>query len=457
MKHRLNPLRLKILSGLIGFLSFLAQATGIALTEDNHHFNELVSQQSQLSPEAAELMQQFANALSEGRTETALETVNQLETLAPDNKRYCYLESIVLLKGNLLTRADISSSSCVTANPNWPAMLSLRASILDALSKPEDSLAMLSHALDLDPNNASLLLQRATLIIREFSGHPHLQLSALNDIERYTQHADQSDARKTVHLAKALIHLNRDNIREANALFTEALHHNLGDTYILQAAVKALLDKGYANLAKQHYLVARETRSEDDMQGADLARLRYVEASLAQQQEDTKTFELLLRQAISHDATHLEARKALIYFLDQNERLEEAIQFIEDGLALSPHDAYLTSYQAWAYVDTGHELDKAIAYLKTARKQQPDNPYLRDTEAWLAFRRGDPETAIELLNPALKYARDVPEIAFHAGSIYHALGELEKAESYLTLALIHDKTFNGKKKTEQLLSQLRQK
>jgi tetratricopeptide (TPR) repeat protein len=121
--------------------------------------------------------------------------------------------------------------------------------------------------------------------------------------------------------------------------------------------------------------------------------LLYDYAMLAEKIDRVDAMESSLRKLIVLRPDHAHAYNALGYSLaDRNQRLPEAKQLIEKGLALSPNDAFII-----------------------------------DSMGWVFYRMGDNKTAIEYLRRAFAMRPDA-EIAAHLGEVLWANGDRAEAE-----------------------------
>ena len=86
----------------------------------------------------------------------------------------------------------------------------------------------------------------------------------------------------------------------------------------------------------------------------------------------------------------------------------------------------------WA--DRGRNLDQALAMIQAERAKRSDI-YTCDTLAWVLFRMGRFSEAKSAIAEALRLGTRDPKINYHAGMIYHGLGDRKQAVTYLRLAL----------------------
>ena len=87
------------------------------------------------------------------------------------------------------------------------------------------------------------------------------------------------------------------------------------------------------------------------------------------------------------------------------------------------------NYIAYTWAEQGINLDQAEKYLEKALKSSPYNYAYLDSMAWVYFKKKDYRKAEEFILKALDFSQ-AGEILDHAGDIFAALGEQEKALAY---------------------------
>lgn len=133
------------------------------------------------------------------------------------------------------------------------------------------------------------------------------------------------------------------------------------------------------------------------------ADVGYETALLAERVGKYDMMERLLREIIARDASHQHALNALGYSLaDRGVRLPEARALVEQALALTPGD-----------------------------------PFITDSLAWVEFRSGNHARALELLEKAYAVRDDV-EIATHLGEVLWTMGKKDQALHIWRQALQRD-------------------
>jgi len=134
---------------------------------------------------------------------------------------------------------------------------------------------------------------------------------------------------------------------------------------------------------------------------------------------------------------------------------EEADQ---SALKIDPQHPLASNNLARLMVQTGGNLDVALSLAQTARRGLPGSPVVADTLAWINYQKGAYQSAIGLLQEALKLqeknnAPDNPDIHYHLGMAYAKSGQTALARQQLERALkINPNAEDAKKQLAQLKS-----
>jgi len=108
-------------------------------------------------------------------------------------------------------------------------------------------------------------------------------------------------------------------------------------------------------------------------------------------------------------------------------QLEAAARIFEAGLELYPNSHRILNYLAYMLAESNQRLDQALLYINRALALQPDNPAYRDTLGWIYFRQGHFREALKQVESAKTIFGDDAEILHHLGDIHRALENPEKA------------------------------
>lgn len=97
-------------------------------------------------------------------------------------------------------------------------------------------------------------------------------------------------------------------------------------------------------------------------------------------------------------------------------------------IELEPEDANHYNTLGYTLLEKTNRFDTARTLIEKAMSIKPDDPFITDSLGWLAFKSGDLDKAIQLLEKAFELDRDA-EIAAHLGEVYWVLGQQDKAQA----------------------------
>lgn len=136
-------------------------------------------------------------------------------------------------------------------------------------------------------------------------------------------------------------------------------------------------------------------------------------------------------------------------------RAEESYR---SALNLYPQHPQASNNLARLMVQTGGNLDVALSLAQTARRALPDSPSVADNLAWIDYQKGAYQSAIGLLQEALKLQEksktpDNPDIHYHLGMAYAKSGQTALARQQFERVLkINPNSDDAKKQLAQLKS-----
>lgn len=129
--------------------------------------------------------------------------------------------------------------------------------------------------------------------------------------------------------------------------------------------------------------------------------LLYARAMVAEKLDRLDLLERDLKQILARDPENAHALNALGYTLaDRTQRYQEALEYIERALELSPNEAAILDSMGWVQYRLGN-LDKALSYLRRAYHQDQD-PEIAAHLGEVLWVSGQREAAREVWNQALE-------------------------------------------------------
>ncbi len=402
---------------------------------------ELHSSKSSVNDQLLNISQTIANQ----NYQKAIKELNQFQKRYPDNHLACYLNTLAHVGLSQWKKAEANVNQCIKINKSWPVLYTLKGAILSTLKNYPQALQQYNYAIFLEQQNPGPYLQRAKFY---YFNHEHVENAAyraLNDIKTY--HSLNGDARQSAGLL-GLTYLRLGKAKLAKSALLEAIKYQPNNFQLIAQLVQILIDD--EDFFRASTLLRGSHKQLTDNDDVKRSQLYLLQAKVAKAQNKTAQAETFFTSSLLANPNNMEARKTYMYFLDQQERLQEAIPLAKEGLEISPNDKYLTAYLAWALTDGGEDLIQASIWLKKAKQLDPTNVFLSDTEAWLNVQKQNYKQALKSIQPSLKYANTVPEIAYHASVINHKLGNKKQAIEFIKLALKADHSFNGRTEAEKL-------
>jgi tetratricopeptide (TPR) repeat protein len=194
---------------------------------------------------------------------------------------------------------------------------------------------------------------------------------------------------------------------------------------------------GMIEKAEEKYLKAIETYSNYYRALAGLAQVR---AAQKKYQESIQLYQKAL--AIIPLPEVAGALGDLLKHVGQEEEALRYYRLVEYIGRLSAASQVIYNREL-AYFYADHEVNLAEA-LELAQKEIEvrKDVYGYDALAWTLYKNGRSDEALKAIQEALKLGTKDARLLFHAGMIYHRLGETEKAKEFLSRALATNPRFH---------------
>jgi tetratricopeptide (TPR) repeat protein len=184
----------------------------------------------------------------------------------------------------------------------------------------------------------------------------------------------------------------------------------------LDAQSKAKLEKGI-NEYKQSLIF-----------NADRAESQTALGSLYANLGDAKKAEEAFKEALRIQPSYVPATANYVYFLQANNRDDEALALLQDGIKRDNKQASLY-YVLGLWQVRHHESTKALASLKRAADLDKDNTQFQYAYA-VALGEKDIKTAIKILEDSLKKHTGDIQTLYGLSYYYQQIGQDEKAKAY---------------------------
>jgi tetratricopeptide (TPR) repeat protein len=129
----------------------------------------------------------------------------------------------------------------------------------------------------------------------------------------------------------------------------------------------------------------------------------------------------------------------ILYYLgftyDRLGKKEPAMLRMRRLLELNPNNANALNFLGYTLLEGGKELAEARGYLERAVKLKPDDPFVLDSYGWLLYRLGKSQDAMKQLEKAYSAKPGEGVIAEHLADVYVALNMPRKALAVYEKAL----------------------
>ena len=324
----------------------------------------------------------------------------------------------------------------------------------------------LNRSLEIAPDDSSALILRATLLLTY-----HRFREALEEARRAQVPGRESpdlygvmtdalvelgDYPAAVEAAQKMIDLRPDSASYSRASYLRALHGDLeGAIEAMVVAVKGanprnpenagwyrvhlgldLMNAGKRAEGERQFDIALETFPNYHLALAAKARARVAAGDFA----GAVQFYLRAqaRVPLPEVAIALGDLYSKLGRVDEAKRQYELVDFIEREAG---GNATYSRQLALFWADHDMKLDEALEIMRQERIARADI-YTADALAWCLFKKGKLAEARESIEQAMRLGTRDARILYHAGMIYDALNDRQRAVKYLKLALDADFSFD---------------
>lgn len=394
------------------------------------------------------LVYQSQMQISDGDANGAAQKLQTVINNAPKNSEAHYVLGIAFEKLGNLERAE----------GEWREALRLRPDLLDAQR------ALAGAAMR--QGDMTTLLGAATQIISLQPGSPDgYALRALSYINRKQYGEAEKDIHKAIDVApqSAFGYVQLGNLKfsqkqysDAAKAYQEALDRNadstdalrgLMSTYLAESQIDKAIAAANAQIAKSpnnssfyDLLGSALFHSKKDLSGAEAALEKSAafdkhnsDAAIKLCQVRTAKGEVDQAIATAQQALRDNPREPNLYVLmgklyESKSEWKKAEEAFQNALGLNPQDPLASNNLAHVMLQAGGNLDVALSLAQTARRGLPDSPGVADNLAWIYYQKGAYQSAIGLLQEALKLQEknkmpDNPDIHYHLGMAYAKSGQ----------------------------------
>jgi tetratricopeptide (TPR) repeat protein len=128
------------------------------------------------------------------------------------------------------------------------------------------------------------------------------------------------------------------------------------------------------------------------------------------------------------DSERLKFQLATVY--ERQKDFDRAESLFKEILEKNPNNAVALNYIGYMLADRGVRLQEALQYVKEALAIDPNNGAYLDSLGWAFFKLNDLENAEKYLLQARQLIRNDPVIDDHLGELYFKAGDFKKAEDF---------------------------
>ncbi len=406
-----------------------------------HHFSKALAQGEEVRFPV--LLNQFEQLSPEGQSQLRRGLEAELEK-HPDNSSLLLTLALLYDEQDLPEQANAMLERLFEQEPDQYQGVILEAKLRVEAGHPQP-FAHIEQALESDPENSKLRLQYARLLAREDIEAARKQFEILSS---------QSPRNGNLLFSLALInHETGDNITAKAYLHqmielgqrTDEAHYYLGliaeEDQQVQDAVRAYL--AVSDPGSRHFYPAKGRASrlmlENEQPEASYAmfnelrreapdassQLYSLEADILANADYPLAAMQLLDQALSEDDSDaVRYARAMLAERQGNVALMESD--LRTIIRRTPDNA--TALNALGYSLSNHtnRYDEALELVEQALALEPDDPAILDSMGWALYRLGRSEEALPYLEQAYLRFPD-PEVAAHLGEVLWALGRQDDA------------------------------
>jgi tetratricopeptide (TPR) repeat protein len=135
----------------------------------------------------------------------------------------------------------------------------------------------------------------------------------------------------------------------------------------------------------------------------------------------------------NEDNARLKIQLATVY--EKQKYYDRAETLIKEVLKSKPNNADALNYIGYMLADRGVRLNEAMGYVKEALAIDPQNGAFLDSLGWAYFKLNDLGNAEKYLLEADAIVKDDPTIVDHLGDLYYKTGNFQKAQECWTRSI----------------------
>lgn len=134
----------------------------------------------------------------------------------------------------------------------------------------------------------------------------------------------------------------------------------------------------------------------------------------------------LVKNALTEHAQNHDLISELALLSEKLKKYDEMESLLRELMKIRPDDPHAFNALGYSLADRKIRLDEARQLITQALKLAPQDAYIQDSLGWVAFRQGQHQEALEILQAAYKSRPDA-EIAAHLGEVLWVMGKRHEA------------------------------
>ncbi len=383
----------------------------------------------------------------------AVESYEKAVALDPDDERILYVY-ITLLASVDADKAAQALQDLAQSRPGFaPEIYTEMGRVYLYHQKYPQALDALNQAIQLDPTAPQPRLLRAG--VYEKTNQYFLMLHELEELDNqgyqnpvmlaqmgsvYVLVQDLPKAETYFKRAKALDPSNIPAgyflalLAEARGAYPEAANYLRETADYQDSAAKQVQVSYYQRKANQPQ-ESFKTISQAYKQFSQNNEVAYLYAVALYEQDKYKVSARVLAPLVEQLPDNADVRLQYAFALEGQGKYAAMEEQLHILLEQNPRHAPALNLYAYSLALRRERLDEAAGYAARALAVMPGDESFIDTQVWIFYQQGKFEQAADLLRAiSSRTLHSQPEMAYHAGMIYKALGQTELARRYLQLA-----------------------
>jgi tetratricopeptide (TPR) repeat protein len=235
----------------------------------------------------------------------------------------------------------------------------------------------------------------------------------------------------------------------------EALQ-DIANLLIAQKQTDKLLNRIQAQVVRVpqnssfHFLLAQVLLSVHKLEDAKTELAKAVELDstnlnalfvLGQTQQETGRLEeaaIIYQRLIRERAKEVKPYVALGVLEESRGNWQHAEELYKQSLDLEAGNATAANNLSYLLMERGGDTNYALSLAQIARRGMPESPNAADTLAWAYYQKGIYDSAIELLQEAIKKVPENATYRYHLGLAYQRVSKVSLARQNFQQALLID-------------------